>query len=233
MKLSAYVAICLATVTMGLVVFWSVREESAPTEPAEVAPSAVRLSDGAESTTAKPDESVDPESGQVEQSVSEEAADSALAKRQKDMEDGIYQLVGASIVQSLTQSGLALSDSEEIARRLAADTAKCTMDSLKVEAERQSVSVDELLSQLQAAVKAGGELLDAADLSSLQTNAFSCQADAMQRAGIVYPSGVQVSEEQTKELMECVESFNTSDIVDRGVILEICTSEVFGEVPSR
>lgn len=230
MKMSAYVAICLAAVTVGLVFFWNVRENSVPTERTEVAPSADRLSERAESTTAKPDESVDPESGQVEQTVSEEAADSALAKRQKDMEDGIYQLAGTSVVQSLTQSGLALSESEEIARRLAADTAKCTMDSLRVEAERQSISVDELLSQLQAAVRTGGEQLDAVDLSTLQASAFSCQADAMQRAGIVYPSGVQVSEEQTKELMECVEGFNTSDIVDRGVILEICTSEVFGEV---
>ena len=231
MKPSACVAICLAAVTVGLMFFWSVRKDSGPTERAEVAPSAVHLSDRANSTTEKQDGSVDPESDQVEQSVPEEAADSALAKRQKDMEDGIYQLVGTSVVQSLTQSGLALSDSEEIARRLAADTAKCTMDSLRVEAERQSVSVDELLSHLQAAARTGGELLDAADLSRLQANAFSCQADAMQRAGIVYPSGVQASEEQTKELMECVESFNTSDIVDRGVILETCTSEVFGEVP--
>jgi hypothetical protein len=53
----------------------------------------------------------------------------------------------------------------------------------------------------------------------------------MQRAGIVYPAGVQVGEEEIKGLMECVGDFNDSDIVDRGVILEICTSEVFGEVP--
>jgi hypothetical protein len=230
MKLSAYSAICLAVVTVGLVILWGVREDSVPTEGAEGAPG-VRLSDQTESITVEPDESVGPESRQMEQTSSEEAADSALAKRQKDMEDGIYQLVGPSVIQSLTQSGLALADSEAIARGLAADTAKCTMDSLRVEAERQSVPVDELLSHLQAAVRTGGELLAAADLSSLQANAFSCQADAMQRAGIVYPSGLQVSEEQTKKLMECVRASNTSDVVDRGATLEICSSEVFGEVP--
>jgi hypothetical protein len=147
------------------------------------------------------------------------------------MEDAIYQLAGTSVVQSLTRSGLALSDSEEIARRLAADTAACTMDSLRVEAERQSISAEELLSQLQAAARDGGDLFYVADLSSLQANALPCQADAMQRAGIVYPAGVQVGEEEIKGLMECVGDFNDSDIVDRGVILEICTSEVFGEVP--
>jgi hypothetical protein len=211
MKLSAYFAICLAVVTVGLVIFWGVREDSVPTERVEGAP-AIRLSDQAESITVEPDESVDPESRQVEQSTNWLA------------------LVGPTVVQSLTHSGLALADSEAIARRLAADTAKCTMDSLRVEAERQSVPVDELLSQLQAAVRTGGERLAAADLSSLQANAFSCQADAMQRAGIVYPSGLQVSEEQTKKLMECVGASNTLDVVDRGAILEICSSEVFGEV---
>lgn len=231
MKMRAYVAICLAAVTVGLAFFWNVRQNSVRMERTEVAPPADRPSERGESTTAEPDESVDPESGQAERTISEEAGDSALAKRQKDMEDGIYQLVGTSIVQSLTQSGLALSDSEEIARRLAADTAKCTMDSLSVEAERQSISADELLSQLQTTVRDGGSPFAVADLSGMNANAFPCQADAMQRAGMLFSSSAQASEEQIKKFMGCVAGFNDSDIIDRGVILEICTEEVFGEVP--
>jgi hypothetical protein len=158
--------------------------------------------------------------------------DSRLAERQQNMEDGIYQLVGTSVVQSLSESGLAPSDSEEIARRLAAETAECTMDSLRVEAERQAISADELLSQLQATARDGGDPFDVANLSSMNAHAFPCQVEAMQRAGIVYPSsGAQIGEDDIRGLMECVAGFNDSDIVDRGVILEICTEEVIGEVP--
>ena len=233
MKLSAYVAVCLAAVSAGLIVFWNARDDSmsASAEGTEVTQSAVPLFEQVESTTTKADESVNSESDQLERSISEQAEDSRLARRQQDMENAIYQLVGTSVVQSLSESGLPLSDSEEIARRLAADTAECTMDSLRVEAERQSISADELLSQLQAAARDGGDPFDVADLYSLEANAFPCQADAMQRAGIVYPSGAQASEEDIKGLMECVAGFNNSDIVDRGVILEICTEEVFGGVP--
>ena len=235
MKLSAYVTVCLAVVSAGLIVFWNARDDSmsASREGTEVMQSAVPLFERVESTTTKADESVNSESDQLERSICEQAMDSRLAERQQDMEDGIYQLVGTGVVQSLVESGLALSDSEEIARRLAAETAECTMDSLRIEAERQSISADELLSQLQATARDGGDPFDVADLSSMNTYAFPCQADAMQRAGIVYPSGAQeVSDEDVKGLMECVAGFNDSDIVDdRGVILEICTEEVIGEVP--
>ena len=233
MKLSAYVTVCPVVVLLGLIVFWNARDDSMPSsaEGTEVTQSAVPLFEQVESTTTETDESVNSEPDQLERSISEQAMDSRLAERQQDMEDGIYQLVGPSVVQSLIESGLALSDSEEIARSLAADTAECTMDSLRIEAERQSISADELLSQLQAAARDGGDPFDVADLSSMNAHAFSCQADAMQRAGILYRSSAQVSEEETKRLMECVAGFNDSDIVDRGVILDICTERVIGEVP--
>jgi hypothetical protein len=148
------------------------------------------------------------------------------------METTIYQLVGTRVLQGLIESGLALHDSEDIARRLVADVAECAMNSLRIEAARQSISVDELFSQLEAAARDGGDPFDVADRSGLEANAFPCEADAMQRAGIPYRSaGAQVSKEEIDRLRECIERFNNSDVVDRGVILEICTSEVFGETP--
>jgi hypothetical protein len=231
MKLSAYVAVCLAAVSAGLIAFWNVRDGSmsASTDASGVTQSAVPLSERVESTTIDTDESVTSRQEQLERSLSEQATESRLAARQQDMEDGIYELLGSGTVEYFIASGLSRPDSEEIARRLAADTAECTMDAVRVEAEKQSTSVDEVLSQLGAVVRGGGDPFDMANLSSVQASAFPCQADAMQRAGIPYPSGV--SEEEIERLQECIVRLNDTDIVDSGVILEICESEVFGEVP--
>jgi hypothetical protein len=231
MKFSAYVAACVAAVSAGLIAFWNVRDDSmsASTDASEVMQSAVPLSERVESTIIDTDESVTSQQEQLERSRSEQTMESRLATRQQDMEDGIYELLGSGTVEYLIASGLPQPESEEIARRLAADTAECTMDAVRIAAERQSTSVDEVLSQLGAAVRDGGNPFDVANLASLRASSFACQADAMQRAGIPYPSGV--SEEDIKRLQECIVRLNDSDIVDRGVILEICKSEVFGEVP--
>lgn len=232
MKLSGYIAVCLTAISAGLIVFWNARDDSmSSTEDTEVARPTVSLSERGDSTTTETDESVNAESDQLQRSISGQAMDSRLAERQQDMEDAIYQLVGTSLVQELIESGLARPDSEEIAQRLVADIAECTIDSLRAEAARQSISVNELLSRLDAATRNGGDPFDVADRSSLEANSFPCTADAMQRAGIPYPSGAQVGEEEVNRLRECIQGFNNSDIVDRGTILEICASEVFEEVP--
>ena len=233
MKLSAYIAVGLAAVSVGLVVFWDNRDDSMTisTEGTEVTQSTAPLSERVDSATTEADESVNAELDRPERSQSEQTVDGRLARRQQEMEDTLYQLAGTSVVQMLIESGLALSDSEEIARRLVADIAECAMDSLRIEAARQSISVDELLSRLEAAGRDGGDPFDVADRASLEANAFPCQADAMQRAGIPYPLGAQVSDEEIKSIRECINRFYNSDIVDRGVILEICTSEVLGDVP--
>ena len=231
MKLSAYVTVCVAAISVGLIAFWNVRDDSmsASTDASEVVQSAAPQSERVESTTIDTDEAVTSQQESLERSLSEQTMESRLATRQQNMEDGIYELLGSGTVEYLVASGLPRPESEGIARRLAADTAKCTMNAVRVEAERQSTSVDEVLLQLGAAVRDGGNPFGVGSLSSLQASSFACQADAMQRAGIPYPSGV--SAEEIKRLQECIVRLNDSDIVDRGVILEICESEVFGEVP--
>lgn len=233
MKLSALITVVLAALAAGLIVFWNLRDHSisssatptAVTESTEIAPERV------DPPTSETVGSVNSESDQLERSTAEQSTDSRLAMRQRDWENTMYEQFGNTAVQELMKLGLAQADSEAIARRLAADLAECSMASLMAEAQAQSISVEELFSRLDAASRDGGDPFDVVELSRVTANSFACEADAMQRAGIPYPSGAQVSEEDTKRFMECVAGFNDSDIVDRGVILEICTEEVFGEVP--
>jgi hypothetical protein len=147
------------------------------------------------------------------------------------MADGIYQLNGTRVVQRLTDSGMALSDSEQIARRYAVDVAECAMASLKIEAARQSISVDELLSHLAAAARIGGDPSDVIDRSSVEANALPCETDAMQRAGIPFQSDVRISDEEIERLRECVQTISNTDVSSRNTILEICAQNVLGDGP--
>ena len=78
------------------------------------------------------------------------------------------------------------------------------MTAFRIEAERQSVSVDELLSQLRAALDFGdvnvsdvnvsdviASVSDVIDLARMDTGLLPCVADAMQRAGVSFQSEVE------------------------------------------
>jgi hypothetical protein len=187
MKASIVVSICLAVVAAGLTVLWNNRGESIPSSATEVAVTpSTPISERFDVTTSALEESRDADFDldQTVQSPSEEGTDGRLARRQQEMVDGIYQLSGTWVIQRLTDLGLAQSDSEVIARRYAADSAECAMAALKTEAARQLISVDELLSRVAAAGRNGGDAFDAVDRSSLEANAFPCEVNALQRAGI-------------------------------------------------
>jgi hypothetical protein len=235
MRATTFIGTFLAAAA-GLIVFWNLRPDSdfSAQEIAVDHPTATR-SEPIELTTEVAQESVDSGSDRLEQSAAEEADDSRLARRQQDIVEAIYRTVGGRVVQKLTDSGIAPSDSEEIARRYAADSAECAMDALQAEAARQSISVDELLARIAAAVADGGDIndvFDVVDRSSVETSTLLCEADALQRAGIPLQSDVQMSGEEIERFRECVGTFNNSDITDRNISLESCAQSVLGVRPT-
>jgi hypothetical protein len=89
------------------------------------------------------------------------------------------------------------------------DFAQCAISSLTTEAARQSIPVDELIARLRAAVSSGDlnvsdmSMYDVTvavsgviDLSSMETSLLPCWADAAQRAGIPFESGVEAMTDQ-------------------------------------
>jgi hypothetical protein len=153
---------------------------------------------------------------------SDESIDGQLARRQEGITDTIYQVSGTWVVRRLTELGLAQSDSEVVARRYAADAAECAMATLKTEAARQSISVDELLSRVAAAGRNGGDPWDAVDRSSMEANAFPCEVHALQRAGIPL--------DELERLRECVEQ-TTSDanVSNVAAAIELCARNGIGD----
>ena len=106
------------------------------------------------------------------------------------------------------------------------------MASLKIEAARLSISVDELLSHLAAPVRDGGDPSDVIDRSSLEANALPCEVGAMQRAGIAFPLDVRISEEEGERLRECVEqTIRNTDVSSKNIVLEMCAQNVLGDEP--
>lgn len=232
MKATIVFGVCLVGLAVGVVVFRDILMDTiAPSSGEAASTDASRKeSVGADRMTVEAGEGVSSGPSESGQSSAEEAIDSRLVKRQQEMADGVYRLAGGRIVQMLTDSGLALSDSERIARQYAADVAECAITWLAVEATRQSISIDELLSRLAGAAADGGNPFDVIDRPSVEAYAAPCEADAMQRAGFSMPSDApQRSEENIARLRECVEAYSNSDITDRATILELCAQEVFGD----
>lgn len=232
MKIGACISVGLASLAAGLIYFWSVGSDSisSPGKGIAVTDQIGTLSERVGSTPDAVEESVDSDSDQTEPAASSEASDSPLVRRQQDMAKAIYRLGGTRVVQRLVESGLAPSDSDEIARRYAEEVAACAMASLRTEAARQSMSLDELMAELAGAARGGGDPFDVVDRSRLEANALPCEADAMQRAGIPYGPDTLISEEEAERLRKCFEELTSSDVAG-SVILETCTSEVFGDVP--
>jgi hypothetical protein len=229
MKASIVVGICLVLVAASLTVFWNNRETS-PSSAMEVAVTAPAptLSKRLDVTTSAVDEprAADVGSDQTVRSPSEEGIEGRLARRQQGMADAIYQLSGTWVIQRLTDLGLAHSDSEVLARRYAADSAECAMAALKTEAARQVISVDELLSRVAAAGRNGGDTLDAVDRSSLEANAFPCEVDALQRAGIPL-------DQEFERLRECVEqTISDADVSNIAATIEMCAQNGLGAATS-
>jgi hypothetical protein len=219
MRVSIVIGICLVVVAAGLTVFWNNRGASISSSAREVAvtPPIPALAERFDVTTsAVEDRDTDVGSNQTVRSPAE---DGRLAGRQQEMADGIYRLGGTWVIQRLTELGLAQSDSEVVARRYAADSAECAMAALKTEAARQSISVDELLSRVAAAGLDGGDAFDAVDRSSLEANAFPCEVDALQRAGIPL-------DDELKRLGECFEqAVSDTDVSNRAAVaaaIELC-----------
>jgi hypothetical protein len=227
MKASIVVSVCLVVVAAGLTVFWNNRGASIPSSAGEVAvtpptPTASERSDVTTSAVEEP-RNTDVGSDQTVRSPLEEDIDGRLARRQQEMADRIYQLSGTWVVQRLTNSGLAQSDSEVIARRYAADSAECAMAALKTEAARQLISVDELLSRVAAAGRNGGDSFDAVDRSSLEANTFPCEVAALQRAGIPL-------DEEFERLGECVEqTISDTDVSNIAAAIEMCAQSGLGD----
>lgn len=223
---------CLVCAAVGLVVLRSLPTETIAdsSDEAAIVDEFPQPSVRAERLTTPTEQQAASGTGVLDQPSAENVVDGRLAKYQQGMADGIYRLAGRKIVQILTDSGLALSDSEGIARRYAADVAECAIASLTAEAARQSIPVDELLSRLAKAARDGGDPVDVIDRPSVEAHAAPCQADALQQAGIsMPPQALQPSEDDTERLRACVEAYANSDITDRGTILELCAQEVFGD----
>jgi hypothetical protein len=220
MKASITVSICLVAAGAGLAVFLNSRAPSMSSSAREVAetPPVTTLYERLDVTTSAVDEprDTDVSTDQSIGSPSEEDLDDELARRQQGMADTIYQISGTWVVRRLTDLGLAQSDSESIARRYAADSAECAMATLKTEAARQSISVDELLSRAAAAARNGRDAFDAVDRSSLEANAFPCEVDALQRAGIPI-------DEEFERVPECVEqTAGDTNVSNVAAAIEIC-----------
>ena len=227
MKASIVVSVCLVVVAAGVTAFWSNRGPSIPSSAKEVAVTSPTptYSERFDVTTRAVEEPRDTDFGsdQTVRSPSEEGIDGRLARRQQGMADAIYELSGTWVIQRLTDLGLAQSDSEVIARRYAADGAACAMAALKTQAARQLISVDELLSRAAAAGRNGGDAFDATDRSSLETNAFPCEVDALQRAGIPI-------DEELERVTECFQqTISDTDVSNRAAAIEICAQNGLGD----
>ena len=203
MKVKTFISICLAAVAAGLLVFWNLRGDSisSSARPTAVTDSTEISSERVDLTTDATEEPVNSDSSQLERSAVEEAIEDRLTQRQQGIADTIYQTLGSRIVQTLTDSGLALSDSEEIARRYAADMAECIDVTFTTEAARQSMSVDELFARVRTTMDFGdlnlsdvpasdviASVSDVMDLSSMVTNVQPCIVGAIQGAGISFQS---------------------------------------------
>jgi len=147
--------------------------------------------------------SVDSYSDQLTRPESFEGIGNQLAQRLPEMADRMFQSIGRQTIQTLTDSGLSQADSEEIARRYAADFADCGRSAFMIEAERQSISINELLARFAEVTYIGNvDLSDGAgfdpienvskvmDFYSVSANMVSCVMGAMQNSGISFQSGL-------------------------------------------
>lgn len=212
MRTSVLTGLLLAVVTVGLIGFWvlrsgtpSVSEDAiGENEPHRGLP---------EQTGRQPEAPADPSAHADPESPAAEPADSQQAMREATRLHAItaamHQATGGRVVQTLTESGLAPTDSERIARIYSSDLAECVMTSLGREAERQSIPVDQLIDRIGRAVSSGdlnvsdmslyditAALSGVIDIPGMEGVILPCWADAAQAAGISFQSEIEAIEEQ-------------------------------------
>jgi hypothetical protein len=144
-----------------------------------------------------------PETGPVEISVDSDGDENLLMQHQQDMTNRFFAMVGGPLMAKLIDSGLSLADSEEITRKYAAEFTACTTSAVTIEAERQGISVDELIANLREATFIGNvkpsddpvsgaiqRVSEVMDVVGIEANLVPCVIGAMQNAGISFQSGV-------------------------------------------
>ena len=107
-------------------------------------------------------------------------------------------------MQTLTSSGMSQADSEEVTRRYASEFGNCARSAFTTEAQRQSISIDELLTRLAEVTYIGNVDLSEGsgfdpiqnvskvmDFYSVNANLVSCVMGAMQGAGIPFEAGIE------------------------------------------
>jgi hypothetical protein len=133
-----------------------------------------------------------------------EAAGDRASRRLSEMGETLFRSMGAQIMQTLTRSGISQADSEEVARRYASEFGNCARSAFMIEAERQSISVNELLTRLAEVTYIGNVDLSEGsgfdpiqnvskvmDFYSVNANLVSCVMGAMQDAGIPFEAGIE------------------------------------------
>lgn len=136
-----------------------------------------------------------------------EAAGNRLAQILPEIADRMFPSIGSQAIQALTDSGLSQADSEEIANRYASGFADCATAAFMSEAERQSISIGELLARLIEVTYIGNvdvsdpgfdpiqNVSEVMDFYGMSANLESCAVAAMLEAGISYQSGVEALSE--------------------------------------
>lgn len=132
-----------------------------------------------------------------------ENAGNRLAQRLPELIDRISQTIAAQAIQALTDSGLSQADSEAVAQRSASEFSECVMAAFVIEAERQSIPLNELFTRLLEVTYIGNvdvsdpafdpiqNLSKALDPYGMNANLESCVADVTQKSGISYQSAVE------------------------------------------
>lgn len=141
---------------------------------------------------------------QLAQTGSFDAIGDRLAERLPLMADKMFQSMGSQTIQTLIDSGLSQADSEAIARRYASDFADCGRSAFMLEAERQGISINELLARLMEVTYIGNVDLSEGsgfdpvqnvskvmDVYGMNANLLACVTGAMQAAGIPFEAGLE------------------------------------------
>lgn len=211
MKVSALIGLCVAAGAAGVIVLSQVglEETSSPPAQATTAYPVETRSDRVDPAIDAVVESPGADDGRVEPATTDAAIVNPLVERQQAMANAMYQTIGSRVAERLTDSGLATSDSEELARNYTTGLAACATNSLTMEAGRQSVSIEEMISRLRAAMDFGDvnlsdvsmtDMIDrlstVVDLASMETNLFPCLTGATERAGLSFQSETEALSDQ-------------------------------------
>ncbi len=113
-------------------------------------------------------------------------ADDRTAGLLEQVTERSYAALGGTLVDYLIARGLERADGERIVRKGFEDAGRCFFESLRFEAEAQSVSFDSLLYALDAALNDadGPELAALIDLNAVSSRQVPCVTNVAQQIGI-------------------------------------------------